>query len=64
MSLGSKELGTLKASLNAVKMELEAMGNAHTEVAAAMRKELEDALNTHVSRWREKRKLVRVLSKI
>ena len=59
MPLGTREVGTLKASLSAVKSELEAMGNSHTEVAASMRRELEDAVNTHANTWREKRKFVR-----
>jgi Fes/CIP4, and EFC/F-BAR homology domain len=59
MQLGGKECGTLKASLVAVKTELEAMGNAHAEVAAGMRRELEDALATYAGTMRERRKLVR-----
>ena len=58
MPLGTKEYGTLKASLVSVKAELEAMGNAHAEVATGMRRELEDATNTHSSSMRERRKLV------
>ena len=58
MPLGSKESGTLKASLATVKTELEAMGNAHTEVAASMRRELEDALTTFANTMKERRKLV------
>jgi hypothetical protein len=58
MSLGSKECGSLKASLTVVKAELEAMGDAHAEVAAAMRRELEDALTTFSNSMKERRKLV------
>lgn len=58
MSLGSKECGTLKTSLISVKTELEAMGNAHAEVAASMRRELEEAVNTFSASMRERRKLV------
>jgi carbonic anhydrase len=58
MSLGTKECGTLKASLVAVKTELEAMGNAHAEVAAGMRRELEEALTSFANTVRERRKLV------
>jgi len=58
MPLGSKEVGTLKASLAAVTQEMQAMGNAHGEVAAGMRKELEDALSTLANTLRERRKLV------
>lgn len=58
MSLGTKECGTLKASLVSVKAELEAMGNAHAEVAAGMRRELEEAVISTSNLIREKRKLV------
>jgi Fes/CIP4, and EFC/F-BAR homology domain len=58
MSLGTKECGTLKASLVSVKTELEAMGNAHAEVAAGMRRELEEAVISTSNLIREKRKLV------
>jgi hypothetical protein len=60
MSLGSKECGTLKGSLVAVKTELEAMGNAHAEVAAGMRRELEEAVNTLSGSMKERRKLVSI----
>ena len=58
MSFGSKECGTLKGSLEAVKTELAAMGTAHSEVAVGMRRELEDALAVFTSTLRERRKLV------
>ena len=58
MSLGSKECGTLKGSLEAVKMELGAMATAHSEVAVGMRRELEDALVVFTSTLRDRRKLV------
>lgn len=58
MSLGSKECGSLKTSLAAVRTELEAMGLAHAEVASAMRRELEDALITFSNSLKERRKLV------
>jgi hypothetical protein len=58
MPLGGKEVGTLKASLVAVKTELESMGTAHAEVAAGMRRELEEAVATHAATMRERRKLV------
>jgi hypothetical protein len=58
MSLGSKECGTLKGSLEAAKAELAAMGTAHSEVAVGMRRELEDALVVFTSTLRERRKLV------
>jgi len=58
MPLGTKECGTLKASLVSVKTELEAMGNTHAEVAAGMRRELEEALASFANTVRERRKLV------
>ena len=58
MSLGTKECGTLKTSFVSVKTELEAMGNAHAEVAAGMRRELEEALASFANTVRERRKLV------
>ena len=58
MPLGSKECGTLKNSLVAVKTELETMGNAHAEVAANMRRELEDALGNMAASTKEIRKMV------
>jgi carbonic anhydrase len=58
MPLGAKECGTLKASLSAVKAELEGMGNAHAEVAAGMHRELEEALAQNASAMKERRKLV------
>jgi len=58
MPLGTKECGTLKGSFVSVKTELEAMGNAHAEVAAGMRRELEEALASFANTVRERRKLV------
>jgi len=58
MPLGTKECGTLKGSLVSVKAELEAMGNAHAEVAAGMRKDLEEAVAYNSNMMRERRKLV------
>jgi hypothetical protein len=58
MPLGTKECGTLKASLVIVKAEMEAIANAHTEMAAGMRKELDEALNGFAAGMKEKRKTV------
>ena len=58
MQLGSRECGTLKASLVSVRTELEAMGNAHAEVAANMRRELEEALGNMAASMKEMRKMV------
>lgn len=45
-------------SLTSVKTELEAMANAHAEVAVGMRRELEEAVNTFSASMRERRKIV------
>ena len=58
MPFGTRECGTLKASLATVKAEVEAMGTAHAEVAAAMRKDLEEAVSTFSVTMRERRKLI------
>jgi len=57
MPLGSKECGTLKASMQAVKHELENMAIAHAEVASGMKRELEDAVTTLAGSMKERRKL-------
>jgi hypothetical protein len=61
MPFGHKEVGTLKASLVAVRSEIEAMGNAHAEVAIGMRRELEEGVSTFTSSWKERRKMVATL---
>src|ERR1700721_302153 len=58
MPLGTKEIGSLKSSLLAVKTEVEGMGNAHAEVATSMRRELEEALGGMAGRMKELRKMV------
>jgi hypothetical protein len=58
MPLGTKECGTLKTSLVSVKTELEAMASAHAEVAANMRRELEEALGNMAASMKEMRKMV------
>jgi Fes/CIP4, and EFC/F-BAR homology domain len=57
MPLGTKEVGTLRASLVAVKTELEGMGNAHAEVAVGMHRELEEALGIMAGRMKELKKM-------
>ena len=58
MPLGNKECGTLKASIQAVKHELENMAIAHAEVATGMKRDLEDAVGTLAASMKERRKLV------
>jgi Fes/CIP4, and EFC/F-BAR homology domain len=58
MSLGSKECGTLKASMQAVKQEVETMAVAHAEVASAMKRDLEDAVVATAVTIKERRKTV------
>jgi hypothetical protein len=59
MSLGSKECGTLKASMQAVKTEVENMAIAHAEMATGMKRELEDAVANMAASMKERRKLAR-----
>lgn len=58
MSLGAKECGTLKASMQALKQEVETMAVAHAEVASAMKRELEDAVAATAATLKERRKIV------
>jgi hypothetical protein len=58
MPLGTRECGTLKTSLLTVQTEMQAIANAHAEVAAGMRKELEEALAAFAASMKEKRKAV------
>jgi hypothetical protein len=60
MPFGQKECGTLKASMVAVKNEVEAMGNAHTEVAVQMKRELEEGVASFTASWKDRRKTVSV----
>lgn len=57
-SLGSQEIGTLKASLDVVRSEVESMARQHQSVAAQMRSELEEPLAAFAGAMKERRKIV------
>lgn len=56
--LGSVESGTLRASLDVARGEVESMGKAHQAIAAQMRSELEDPLVAFAGGMKERRKIV------
>ena len=56
--LGSSEAGTLRASLDTVRGEVEAQGKAHAGVAQQMRSELEEPLAAFAGGMKERRKIV------
>lgn len=57
-NLGSQESGTLKASLDTVRSELEAMAKQHQNIAAQMKTELEEPLAAFAGGIKERRKIV------
>ncbi|KOS17420.1 Septation protein imp2 [Escovopsis weberi] len=57
-SLGSQETGTLRASLDTVRAEVEAMGKQHQNIAAQMKTELEEPLAAFAGGMKERRKIV------
>ncbi|CAL8578115.1 formin-binding protein [Xanthoria parietina] len=56
--LGSSETGTLRASLDVVRGEVESMGKAHQGIAAQMKSELEEPLTAFAGGMKERRKIV------
>ena len=56
--LGSSEAGTLRASLDVVRGEVESMGKAHQGIAAQMKSELEEPLTAFAGGMKERRKIV------
>jgi len=56
--LGSSEAGTLRASLDVVRGEVEVMGKAHQQVAVQMKGELEEPLSAFSGGIKERRKIV------
>ncbi|KAI9792817.1 MAG: hypothetical protein M1816_001549 [Peltula sp. TS41687] len=56
--LGSSEAGTLRASLDTLRGEVESMGKAHQNIAAQMKSELEEPLAAHAGGMKERRKIV------
>lgn len=56
--LGSCESGTLRASLDTMRGEVESMGKAHQGIAAQMKNELEEPLAAFAGGLKERRKIV------
>ncbi|KAL9619451.1 MAG: hypothetical protein Q9160_005962 [Pyrenula sp. 1 TL-2023] len=56
--LGSGESGSLRASLDVVRGEVEATGKAHAQIAAQMKSELEEPLAAFAGGMKERRKIV------
>ena len=56
--LGSQESGTLRASLDVMRGEVESMGKAHQAIAAQMKSELEEPLGAFAGGMKERRKIV------
>lgn len=64
-SLGSQETGSLKASLDTLRGEVESMGKQHQSIAAQMKTELEEPLSAFAGGMKERRKIVQnVIEKI
>ena len=58
--LGSAETGTLRASLDTVRGEVEAMGKSHASIAAQMNTELLEPLTAFAGGMKERRKIVQI----
>ncbi|OTA54196.1 hypothetical protein K449DRAFT_358623 [Hypoxylon sp. EC38] len=56
--LGTHEMGSLKASLDTVRGELESMAKQHASIAAQMKTELEEPLAAFAGGMKERRKIV------
>ncbi|KAG8525923.1 uncharacterized protein KY384_000685 [Bacidia gigantensis] len=56
--LGSSESGTLRASLDIMRGEVESMGKAHQGIAGQMKSELEEPLAAFAGGMKERRKIV------
>ncbi|WEW55070.1 formin-binding protein [Emydomyces testavorans] len=56
--LGSCESGTLRASLDSVRGETEAIGKTHNAIASQMKSELEEPLAAFAGGMKERRKIV------
>ncbi len=56
--LGSQESGTLRASLDVLRGEVEQMGKAHQNIASQMKTELEEPLAAFAGAMKERRKIV------
>ena len=56
--LGSQESGTLRASLDVLRGEVEQMGKSHQCIASQMKTELEEPLAAFAGAMKERRKIV------
>ena len=56
--LGSAEAGTLRASLDVMRGEVESMAKAHLAIAHQMKSELEEPLTAFSGGMKERRKFV------
>ncbi|KFY09330.1 hypothetical protein V492_05532 [Pseudogymnoascus sp. VKM F-4246] len=56
--LGSQEAGTLRASMDVMRGEVESMGKSHQNVAQQMKTELEEPLAAFAGAMKERRKIV------
>jgi hypothetical protein len=56
--LGSQETGTLRASLDVLRGEVEQTGKAHQAIAGQMKTELEEPLAAFAGALKERRKIV------
>lgn len=56
--LGSCEAGTLRASLDVLRGEVESIGKAHQAIAGQMKSELEEPLAAFGGGMKERRKIV------
>ncbi|KAI0155270.1 hypothetical protein GGR57DRAFT_491731 [Xylariaceae sp. FL1272] len=57
-ALGSHEMGSLKASLDTVRGEVEAMAKQHANIAQQMKSELEEPLAAFAGGMKERRKII------
>lgn len=57
-SLGSCETGSLRASLDVVRGETEAIAKAHSAIAGQMKSELDEPLSAFASGLKERRKII------
>ncbi|KAI2610589.1 hypothetical protein GGR54DRAFT_373992 [Hypoxylon sp. NC1633] len=57
-SLGTHEMGSLRASLDTVRGELESMAKQHASIASQMKSELEEPLAAFAGGMKERRKIV------
>ncbi len=56
--LGSSEAGSLRASFDVMRGEVEAMGKSHQAIAGQMKSELEEPLAAFAGGMKERRKIV------